>query len=260
MSTEESFVTKMGEYFDLEGQDFWLARDTFIAPTELNSDTTGSQNFVPQGSGLPEALVPALYDDEFNTVNAGESRIKKRIHELTNPPPPKRRRLLVNHPYDTLESSASQIHAALNINIPIFHNHTTVPVQSASHEQASNPNSNPWTVSSTTEPGDNSSFQQRSSPSNNNGNPVARSIVSSAVFHSPIPINGSFDSFSVGWYHYTTPKGRIHLGKKMYIERLRPSNLTKNFPIVLIHGDYHTGNVSNPKKPNGEQYMGSFSI
>jgi hypothetical protein len=40
------------------------------------------------------------------------------------------------------------------------------------------------------------------------------------------------------------PFSHSHYTASYYVERLEPVSVTKAYPVVLIHGDFHTGQVS----------------
>lgn len=45
------------------------------------------------------------------------------------------------------------------------------------------------------------------------------------------------------WEFATPAEGNRNVHGKMYVECLKPANQTQQLPVVLIHGDYHTGQV-----------------
>lgn len=50
---------------------------------------------------------------------------------------------------------------------------------------------------------------------------------------------------NINWEPGASPSTAKHVQDQMYVESLEPLNKTEETPIILIHGDYHSSQVSS---------------
>lgn len=50
---------------------------------------------------------------------------------------------------------------------------------------------------------------------------------------------------NINWEPGASPSTAKHVQDQMYVESLEPLNKTEEPPLILIHGDYHSSQVSS---------------